>query len=216
MRESVARSIPFISPDALYHFMRGERFYQERSHEAAKREFHKVVKRNPSHFMANVYLGRINLKEEDFSQASRYYSRAQEIDPARYTKMKLIAEHVEALKLGAKKGVLKEALDNMERCANLLDNITRRIQEVAERQQRALERRQKYVDMIVKACEKFGKKETDANEEDRIDQEGEIIPEEGYGDFASLEEYQKFLSMPPISERELIDIDWDRFLKDLN
>lgn len=195
-----------ISFRAYLKYRAGKKRYQERHYEAAKRLLLAVLRANPRHFMTNVYLGRIYTKLENFSEASKRYRMAQEVDPVVYRELGLIREHVEALKLGAKRGMVRDALGSMEECGYFLTELGQWAQETRRKQQQS--------------------------------RDGHSAPDEGRSrgkgtwrgvrpgsapsarvyplksDFESFKEFKKFAEMPPISEEEFRDVDWDELLGD--
>jgi len=196
----------FLSLRAYLNYRAGKKRYQERHYEGAKRHFLAVLRSNPRHFLTNVYLGRIYAKLENFPEASRRYSMAQEVDPQAYRKLDLIREHVEALKLGARRGMLRDALESVEKCGYLLTDLGQRIQDTIKKQQQSREGHPP-----VEKGRLLGKG-TRRGVSPGQSPSGKVYPQKS--DFVSFGEYKKFSEMPPISEEEFRDIDWDEILKD--
>jgi len=190
---------------AYFNYRVGVKRYQARHFEGAKRHFLAVLRSNPRHFMTNVYLGRIYVKLENYPEASRRYSAAQEVNPAAYRELDLIKEHVEALKLGANRGMLRDALESMEKCGYLLTDLGQRIQDTMRKQPRGQEGQPSQEKGG--ATGKGARRRTDKGQAPSA----RVFPVKS--DFVSFKEFKKFSDMPPISDEELRDMDWDDLLK---
>lgn len=179
------------------HFRSGMNYIQKEDFQNAIEEFNKVINIKPDHFLARVYLARLYRIKGENLKAFKEYSYVQKINLVRYKTYNLMNEHLKLTRIYEDRGLLDEVANNLEKCAR---NLT----EVAEKMHRAAKKQHNATEKLTNINKKFKIKSLDVKKLD--------IKIEEYGDFKDMDEYIKFLTLPPIAEEEKRNTDWDQVI----
>jgi lipopolysaccharide biosynthesis regulator YciM len=182
------------------HFQTGIGYVQKNDYVNAEKAFLRIIDVRPDHFLAHLCLARLYRIRGENEKALKEYSSLKKINFSRYKEYNLRQEHMKASYCVQNKGLLTELADSLERCARNLTDAAKKMQGAAKNQKRTIKK-------LSNLNKKFKIKSLDVkNVEIKI---GE------YGDFQDLSEYVKFMSLPPISEKEVENTDWNKIISEI-
>ena len=182
------------------HFRDGVAYVKKNNYDNAIEEFQKIIDSKPDHFLAHLCLARLYYVREENEKALEEYSCLKQINLSRYKTFKLNDEHLKVAYQCKKKGLLNELADNLEKCAKNLTSAAKKMQGATKRQKKTL-------DKLTNLNKKFKIKSLDVEKVE--------IKVGEYGDFKDLTEYVKFLTLPPIAEKEAENTDWDKLISEI-
>lgn len=216
-----------MSRESRLHFRLGKKLLKEFNYKGAEKEFLNVIRFNPGHFRAHVYLARIYKQIENFTESIEELTIAFKLNPGRYRSYKLEKEHQELSRRSTGKRLSSNLSFNLRKCASNISEAARRMHIVLSKQQKFIDNLAKLDKTIADKKNKGDKPQTDdtrieivekmvadiwASKEKackKQDSGKKRLSVNPFGDFSSPEEYKKFQKMPPISREEIDELDWD-------
>lgn len=219
-----------LSRETRIHFRLGKKFLKELNYKRAEKEFIQVLRRDPGHFRAHVYLAKIYKHIENFTDALKELTIAFKLNPARYSSYNLDKERQELICGSPDKNLPLNLSLNLKKCASNLSEAAKRMHIVLSKQQKLIDHLSRLDRPVSHKKGKGDKSEADDSKieavEKMIDEMWVSKEKSGrkghlgktrsnigpYGDFSSAEELKKFKKMPPISREEIDDMDWDELL----
>jgi hypothetical protein len=193
--EPIYRIIENSHKDIRQHFHQAIVNIERSNLSVALLNLNMVLSLHPRHFLARVYRGRIYIQQSQYQLASEDYVLANQISHYRFVHYDLYREYLRSVNIGIEKFG-----------ASIIQNFTQAFEVLRQAQEKLIHKG--HVKNEGNPAPSKAPPPLEAGAENDLPFIDEAIQ--------SNEELSKFKKMGPITQKEIEENDWDKFLKQLN